>query len=445
MVKHVKLEDAPASSIQNTIDLHYTMDRSYSNKSHVSPSSARSLPVKTVAEYPLPAAAQTHEILAVSDDLLLISQQSDGSLVKVALDDNGQPTGARKWTIGSQWSGLHGLALHSGSGSNSSLSTVWATVQFDNAILQIDPKGNNINSQPQVIKTIPIPSPAFGPHGVLENNGNLWISCKDSSHVVRINIDNPRDHQVWTVSRRPIFVAVHPTSGDVFASLDLSSKIWHYKNDGGNGEEIAVPPEKGSTPVGLIAGADDNAWVVLLGNEATGTGTFGRINKDASIDWFTMSSEIGSTAPLIHLAFDQDRTPQKQQLKPRSSDGSLSDQYTVPDRPSCLRFWLLGSSIECPSCFNAVFTVKIDDISTGGSANPRIAIQNTIMLPTQRSGAHRIISHGGSLYITELTTSTLAHVSGAAVNGLNVSETRDYYSDYGLGLKAQVIGYDNTV
>jgi len=392
------------------------MHRSYSNKSHASANSVRSLPVKTVVEYPLPAAAQTHEILAVSGDLLLISQQSDGSLVKVALDNNGQPTGARKWTPTNQWSGLHGLALHSGSRSNSSTSTVWATVQFDNAILQIDPKGDDINSQPQVINTIPIPSPAFGPHGVLKNNENLWISCKDSSHVVRININNPDDHQVWAVSGRPIFVAVHPTSGDIFASLDLSSKIWHYKNDGGNGEEIAVPPEKGSTPVGLIAGADNNAWVVLLGNETTGTGTFGRINKDASIDWFTMSSEIGSTAPLIHLAFDRDPT----------------------------RFWLLGSSTDCPSCVNAVFTVKID-ISTGGSANPRIAIQNTIMLPTQRSWAHRIISHGGSLYITELTTSTLAHVSGAAVNGLNVSETWDRYSDYGLGLKAQVINYNNTV
>jgi virginiamycin B lyase len=387
------------------------------SQSHVSATTVSSLPVKNVVEYPLPAAAQTHEILAVSDNLLLISQQTDGSLVKVALDSNGQPTGSRKWTATNQWSGLHGLALSSTSGSNSSGSTVWATVQFDNAILQIDPKGDDINSQPQVINTIPIPSPAFGPHGVLEDNGNLWISCKDSSHVVRININNPDDHQVWAVSGRPIFVAVHPTSGDVFASLDLSSKIWHYKNDGGIGEEIAIPPEKGSTPVGLIAGADDNVWFVLLGNKTTGTGTFGRINKDVSIDWFTMSSDIGSIAPIIHLAFDQDPT----------------------------RFWLLGSSTLCASCVNAVFTVKIDDISTGGTANPRIAIQNTIMLPTQRSWTHRIIYHEGSLYVTELTTSTLAHINGAAVNGLNISETWDQYSDYGLGLKAQVINYNHTI
>ena len=384
---------------------------------HVSAATVGTLPVKVVVEYPLPAAAETHEIVAVSDNLLLISQQTDGSLVKVALDKDGRPTGARKWTVTDQWSGLHGLALHSGSGSNSSSPTVWATLQFDNAVLQIDPNGDDISSQPQVISTIPIPPPAFGPHGVLENNGNLWISCKDSSHIVRININNPDDHQVWAVSGRPIFIAVHPTSGDVFSGLDLSSKIWHYKNDGGHGEEIVVPPEKGNTPVGLIAGPDGNAWVALLGNATTGTGTFGRINEDASIDWFTMSSAIGSTAGLIHIAFDQDPT----------------------------QLWLLGSSTDCAACFNAVFTVKIDDISTGGTASPRIALQNSIVLPTQRSWTHRIIFHEGSLYVTELTTSTLAHISGAAVQGLNVSETWDQFGDYGLGLKAQGIDYNNIV
>jgi virginiamycin B lyase len=340
--------------------------------------SVSSLPAESVVEYALPAAGETHEILAVNDKLLIVSQQTDGSLVKVALGDNGQATDARKYTA-----------------TNSSMPNIWATVQFDNAILRIDLNGNDINAQPKVIDTIPIPSPARGPHGVLEHGGNLWIACKDSSHVVRINIDNTDDHQIWAVSGRPIFVAVHPTSGDVFSGLDSSSKIWHYKNDGGEGEEIAVPPEKGTIPVGLIAGADGNAWVVLLGNKTAGTGTFGRINSDASIDWFTMSSTLGKTAALIHLAWGEDPT----------------------------QFWVLGSSIICDTCVDAVFTIKVDDISTGGTARPGIAIQNTIMLPTQRSWAHRLILHGDNLYVTELITSTLAQVSGAAVEGLNVSET----------------------
>jgi virginiamycin B lyase len=357
--------------------------------------SVSSLPAESVVEYALPAAGETHEILAVNDKLLIVSQQTDGGLVKVVLGDNGQAIDARKYTATNQLSGLHGLALHSGSAGNSSMPNIWATVQFDNAILRIDLNGNDINAQPKVIDTIPIPSPARGPHGVLEHGGNLWIACKDSSHVVRINIDNIDDHQVWAVSGRPIFVAVHPTSGDIFSGLDSSSKIWHYKNDGGSGEEIAVPPEKGTTPVGLIAGADGNAWVVLLGNNTAGTGTFGRINSDASIDWFTMSSTLGKTAALIHLAWGEDPT----------------------------QFWVLGSSIVCDTCVDAVFTIKLDDISTGGTEKPGIAIQNTIMLPTQRSWAHRLILHGDNLYVTELITSTLAQVSGTAVEGLNVSET----------------------
>ena len=61
---------------------------------HVSAATVGSSPVKSVVEYPLPAAAETHEIIAVSDNLLLISQQTDGSLVKVSLDSNGKPTGS---------------------------------------------------------------------------------------------------------------------------------------------------------------------------------------------------------------------------------------------------------------------------------------------------------------------------------------------------------------
>ncbi|KAI1260711.1 hypothetical protein F5Y18DRAFT_441562 [Xylariaceae sp. FL1019] len=378
-----------------------------------------SLPVKSVVEYPLPAAAETHEILPVSDSLLLISQQTDGGLIKISLNENGQPTGSQKYIITDQWSGIHGLALHAETGSTGNYSgpTVWATLQFDNAILQIDPKGNDISQRPEIIKTIAIPAPAFGPHGILESKGNLWVACKDSSHIVRISIKDPSDHQVWAVSGRPIFVAVHPTSGDVFSGLDLSSRIWHYENDGGNGEEISIPQEKGTTPVGLIAGADGNAWFVLLGDATAGTGTFARINKDASIDYFTMTTTLGHHAPLIHLAFDQD---------PR-------------------RFWVLGSSTVCPSCPDAVFTVEIDDLSTKGTASPRIKIQNTIMMPTQRSWNHRIMSHRGSLYVSELKTSTLAHLSGAAVNGLKISEKWDQFPDWGLGLRAQGIEYNNTI
>ena len=301
---------------------------------HVTAQQTQSLPPKSVTEYSLPAARETHEIIAVNDNLLLISQQTDGSLVKVVLDDNRQPTESSKWQLTTPFSGLHGLAL----GNSSSNVTVWATAQFDNVVLQVNPGDNDINSAPTVVSTILIPSPASGPHGILVNNGNLWVTCKDSSHIVRISIADSSDTNVYAVSRRPIFVAVHPTSNDVYASLDLSSKIWHLES-GGTAEEIDVPPSVGNTPFGLLAGPDGNAWVALLGNSTTGTGTFGRINSDASLDWFTLTSNVGQNAGLIHIAFDTNSS----------------------------RFWLLGSSTADASGPNAVFTVTIDTSTQGSS------------------------------------------------------------------------------
>ncbi|KAI1331759.1 hypothetical protein F5Y16DRAFT_422209 [Xylariaceae sp. FL0255] len=158
------------------------------------------LPAKSVVECSLQAAADTHEIVTPSDNLLLISQQTDGGLVKVSLDANGQPTGA-------------------------------PTLQFENAILKITRKATILvpnRSQ----KTIWIPSPAFGPHDILVNRGSLWVACKDSSHVVSIIIiGNPSGYQVWVVSGCSIFIAVLSTSGDDYFGLDLSSTIWPHKSD----------------------------------------------------------------------------------------------------------------------------------------------------------------------------------------------------------------------
>jgi streptogramin lyase len=229
-------------------------------------------------------------------------------------------------------------------------------------------------------------------------------------------MNNPSDHQVWAVSGRPIFVAVHPTSGDIYSGLDTSSKIWNYKNDGGSGTEIAVPPAKGSVPVGLISGPDGNAWVVLLGNSTGGTGTFGRIKADASIDWFSMSSKVGGQASLIHLAFGSD--------------------------PS--KIWLLGSSIVCADCLDAVYSVSLEASTAGGTASPRIAVQSSIIFPTQRSWNHRIILHRGSLYATELITSTLVQISGVNVESPTLSEPWDQYGFWGQGLKTSSIEYDGT-
>ncbi|KAI1331760.1 hypothetical protein F5Y16DRAFT_395047 [Xylariaceae sp. FL0255] len=96
-----------------------------------------------------------------------------------------------------------------------------------------------------------------------------------------------------------------------------------------------------------------------------------------------MASDLGATAGLIHLAFNQ-------------------------EDPS--NTWLLGHLPTANTCINAVFTVQ-----------------------------------KGSLSLIELITSTLPHVSGAAMNRLAVGETWDQFADGGLGLKPQTVEYDNTI
>ena len=84
-------------------------------------------------------------------------------------------------------------------------------------------------------------------------------------------------------------------------------------------------------------------------------------------------------------------------------------------------------------------------IQIGFSLDARVGIQNTIMLPTQGSWAHRVIAHRGSLFVTELKTLTLARINGAVVVGWPVSETWDQYADFGLWLKANIITYNNAI
>lgn len=198
-------------------------------------------------------------------------------------------------------------------------------------------------------------------------------------------------------------MAVHPTSGDVYASLDNSSRIWRLNKTSGSSNEIEIPAERGKTPVGLIAGPDGNVWFVLLSGSSGGTGTFGRISSGGEITWFHLTSMMGATAGLIHLAFD-----------PRDGAGS--------------RLWLLGSSMASMMALNAVFAVTLGDDAA------RIATQTTTALATQHSMTHRILVHRGGVFVTELGVSTLALITGAAVTRDDVvSETWDAYSLFGQG------------
>jgi virginiamycin B lyase len=360
---------------------------------------------KMLGEYPLPAAAQTHELAYVGNHLLVVTQQTDSVLVQVSLDPaTGRPLEAAGHLIGNPWSGLHGL--HPAQGNPG---CVWATLQFDNKLLLIQP-GTDVGVPPTALREIAVPAPARGPHVVVEYGDDLWTTCKDSSHVVRLSSADPADAAVYPCSRRPIFVARHPGSGLMYASLDKSSRILCIDPKKGTREETPVPAEQGATPVGLVAGPDGNVWFVLLGGSSGGNGTFAKIDADGQIVWYRLTTGTSSMAGLIHLAWSA----------------------TAEGEPL---LWLLASSIANPMVPNAVVRVTFDDDYAA------IATQETFSLPTQMSMSHRVLPLGNSLYVTEMMSSVLAHIPVAQVSRPAVDEASDYYADYGLGQPASRIVY----
>jgi virginiamycin B lyase len=160
--------------------------------------------------------------------------------------------------------------------------------------------------------------------------------------------------------------------------------------------------------VGLIAGPDGHVWFTLL----SAPGTFGRIGADGEFTWFRLTTPLGKTAGLLHLNFDQ--TP----------PGPLP------------RLYLLGSSISSAAAPDAVFAVTFSDDYT------HLDTQQTFVLPTQGSKAHRVLPVLGGLYISELNVSLLAHIplSGSA-SDTAVDEASDSYSMMGLGVDARRIRY----
>jgi virginiamycin B lyase len=368
----------------------------------------RAAHAKTVAEYPLPAAGQTHEVAAVGANTLVISQQTNSRLVKVILDEaTGTPRSAASFLIDAPDAGFHGLFA-----SRTHPGCVWATVQFGNALLLIDPVAGDPDAEPRILARIPIPAPGRGPHVVVEYGDELWATCKDSSHVVRINASDPSDHTVYPALRKPIFVAKHPTSGDVYASQDQSSSILRIPAGGGAPVQMPVPAEQGSTPVGLVQGPDGNVWFVLLGGSTGGNGRFGRINANASIDWFGLKTKTGTNAGLLHLGFDEN-----------------------PDAANP-RVWLLGSSISAMGVLNAVFRVTF---TPGWEA---IDTQQTFTFPTQFCMAHRVLARDNGIFATEMMTSLLVHVpASATATQPPVDETSDAYGLWGLGVPTTRIDY----
>ncbi|MCO5575245.1 hypothetical protein L7F22_029045 [Adiantum nelumboides] len=407
----------------------YAADASYQNTSDRSsqPSNIPAVEVpKMVVEYPIPGTRETHEMCAVGNDLLLITQQASSTLIKIQLSrTTGRPLSCARFLLGDFWAGLHGLGV-----SQIYPNQVWASLQFKSVIIRIEP-GLSMSDIPIVRQVITLPSSAYGPHCVCECGPDLWTGCKDSCHIVRINHSDPaHDYSIYPCSGRPIFMARHPTSQDMYASLDLSSKIWRLmpSSDGDKTEELDIPAAYGTTPVGLVAGTDGNVWFTLLGGASGGTGTFARILPSGEFQWFTLTTPVATNAGLIHLAFDWHEYFRYM----RVGLAGASRNITAASHYRTHRLWLLSSTLvaEAGKSIDAVFSVLID-----GELG-RITTQQSIALPTQRCYAHRVIPHRTGLFVSQMWVSSVAHITGAvAFHVEDVSgETVDVYNHVGVGV-----------
>lgn len=274
--------------------------------------------------------------------LVLVSQMSNSNLVKLRLDPSTEEvTGVRAFQLGPKDAMLHGLTV-----STRYPGKIWATHEAGNKLLLVDPGADRFATPPKIVRTIDIPGGGQGPHYVGEYGDLLWVSLKGSDQVLAINHTDPQRYRLYEAGPHPIFVARHPDTG--------------------------------KTPVGLAAGPA-GLWVVLLGTTEQGTGTFGRINGNGEITWFTLTSPAGRKAGLLHIAFD----PPGQERR---------------------NAWLLGSSIISPNALDLIIRVTFDDTYT------QLKSEEVAALPTQLCKAHRLLPLSKSVLVTELTSATVAQL-----------------------------------
>ncbi|KAF9971160.1 hypothetical protein BGZ73_005928, partial [Actinomortierella ambigua] len=330
-------------------------------------------------ENTLPLAAQTHEIIMVpKTQVMLISQMSNSVLIKASVDSRGVIQQLGAFQLGSPTSGLHGLAT-----SKTYKGMVWVTLQYDNLIVLLDPKANDVSAAPKVKKVIRVPEPGKGPHYVGEYGDELWSTLQDSSHVLRISHKDPSKHSIYEAQPRPIFIAQHPINGKFYTGQDNSASIMEIDPETGKTKQIAIPASAGKTPVGMISGPL-GIWFVLLGTPEQGTGTFGHIGADDSFTYHKLNSTHGANAALLHLAID-------------------------PHPEISNTIWFLTSTIISPNALDSVIKVVFDPAYT------TIIKEEVTALPTQQCKAHRIWLTDKTVFATELTSSKVFAWSKAKV------------------------------
>ncbi|WP_159395447.1 hypothetical protein [Streptomyces albireticuli] len=334
---------------------------------------------RTVVEYELPPAEETHEIIKTpGHPMVLVSQMSNSRLVKLQLDPRTeQVTAVKAFPLGSSDAMLHGLAV-----SSRHPGRIWATHEGADRLLLVDPRADSLDAAPRVEREIAVPDGGRGPHYVSEYGDTLWVTLKGSDQVLALDHTRPGRHRLFDAKPHPIFAARHPGSGDFYVSQDGASSLLRIDPRTGRTSQIPVPVEQGSTPVGLINGPG-GIWVVLLGTAKAGTGVFGRIDADGRIVWHRLADPLGRSASLLHLAFDPPGTAREPGL------------------------WLLASTIVSEQARDLIIRVRFDP------SWARVTGEEYAALPTQLCKAHRLLPLENSVLATELTSAGVAQLIGA--------------------------------
>lgn len=265
----------------------------------------------------------------------------------------------------------------------------WLSLQYENKLLLVDP-GKNLSIAPILVRTIDIPSPGNGPHGVYEIGNRIWAGLKDASpetgkyYVFSSDISSPNasDPILYECLKSPVFIKEEPVTKLIYVSQDSNSSIMRIDPTSGNTTQLPIPSAIGNTPVGMITahGPMSGVWFGLAGNVTGGSGSFGRIDSTGELQFFQLKDpQLGANAGILHIA----------------------DASTMAGGPA---LWLLSTSLLSQNSPDALIRVTFDGAVT------TVTGEEYISMPTQQSWAHRVVVLDKTVLVSQLHTFTLAQL-----------------------------------
>lgn len=352
-----------------------------------SQSSSNSLVSRRLTEYLMPAASETHEFARVpGTNFVLLSQMSDSQLIKIELNPiTEEPIAFQSFPMGkNSKSGLHGVwpsEVYPGK--------MWLSLQWENKLVLVDP-GQNLSAAPSIIKTIDIPEPGNGPHCIFEIGNRVWAGLKDASkqtgqyYVFSADIsNNSTDKKLYPCLKSPVFIKEEPATKLIYVTQDTESSIMRINATSGETTQLPIPPNVGSTPVGMTTahGPMNGVWFSLAGNATGGSGSFGHIASTGEMQFFQLKKPyLGTNAGLLHIA----------------------DASTVAGGPA---LWLLSTSLLSTNSADALILVTFNEAVT------KITGEEYISILTQNAMVHRVVPLESTVLVSQLHTFALTQLS----------------------------------